>query len=171
VKISYSPNLFPQLWQNFEAPATWAPHFGHSRVGDMLAFSSSPNPAREFVMLPPIMITAPTRTILNPTDNISELAKKTVMYCVLAVEGTQIPTRQCTECSLPRRNRQSKRRQRRQRKLSHRFQTNDSFATIDLDHSEERPFIRFARKKLLLVQRSASRDPAPCWRPRGMPVP
>ena len=37
-------------------------------------------------MLPPIKITAPTRTILNPTDNISELAKKTVMYCVLAVE-------------------------------------------------------------------------------------
>ena len=37
-------------------------------------------------MLQPIMITAPTRTILNPTDNISELAKKTVMYCVLAVE-------------------------------------------------------------------------------------
>src|SRR5438132_9048926 len=110
-------------------------------------------------MLPPIKITAPTRTILNPTDNISELAKKTVMYCVLAVEGTQIPTRQCTECSLPRRNRQSKRRQRRLLKLSHRFQTNDSFATIDLDHSEERPFIRFARKKQLFVQRSASRDP------------
>jgi hypothetical protein len=35
-------------------------------------------------MLPPIMITAPTRTILNPTDSISELARKTVMYCVLA---------------------------------------------------------------------------------------
>ena len=33
-------------------------------------------------MLPPIMITAPTRTILNPTDNISELAKNTVVYCV-----------------------------------------------------------------------------------------
>jgi len=36
-------------------------------------------------MLPPIMITAPTRTILNPTDNISESARKTVMYWVLAV--------------------------------------------------------------------------------------
>lgn len=35
-------------------------------------------------MLPPIMITAPTRTMLNPTDSVSELAKKTVMYCVLA---------------------------------------------------------------------------------------
>ena len=34
-------------------------------------------------MLPPIIITAPTRTMLNPTDSISELAKKTVMYCVL----------------------------------------------------------------------------------------
>jgi hypothetical protein len=51
----------------------------------MLAFISSLNIAREFVMPPPIMITAPTRTMLNPTDNISELARKTVMYCVLAV--------------------------------------------------------------------------------------
>ena len=37
------------------------------------------------------MITAPTRTILNPTDNISELAKKTVMYCVLAVAVQSAP--------------------------------------------------------------------------------
>jgi len=51
----------------------------------MAAFISSLNLATEFVMPPPIMITAPTRTMLNPTDSISELAKKTVMYCVLAV--------------------------------------------------------------------------------------
>lgn len=85
LKISYSPNLLPQLWQNFEVPANWAPHFGHKRVGDMLAFISSLNLAREFVMPPPTMITAPTRTMLNPTDSISESAKKTVMYWVLAV--------------------------------------------------------------------------------------
>ena len=36
-------------------------------------------------MLPPSMITAPPRTMLNPTDSISELAKKTVMYWVLAL--------------------------------------------------------------------------------------
>jgi len=46
VDTSYSPNLFPQLWQNFELVATWAPHFGHTRVGDMLAFISSPSLAR-----------------------------------------------------------------------------------------------------------------------------
>jgi hypothetical protein len=80
VNIFYSPSLFPQLWQNFELPATCAPHFGHKRVGDKVAFISSLNLAIEFVMLPPIMITAPTRTMLNPTDSISELAKKTVMY-------------------------------------------------------------------------------------------
>jgi len=37
------------------------------------------------------MITAPTRAILNPTDNISEFAKKTVMYCVLAVAVHSAP--------------------------------------------------------------------------------
>ena len=83
--IFYSPNLFPQLWQNFEVPATCVPHFGHTRVGDIFALISSLNLARELVMLPPIMITAPTRTMLNPTDSISELAKKTVMYWVLVV--------------------------------------------------------------------------------------
>jgi len=41
-------------------------------------------------MLPPIMITAPTRTMLNPTDSISELAKKTVKYCV-SVEQADPP--------------------------------------------------------------------------------
>lgn len=35
-------------------------------------------------MLPPIMMTAPTNAMLNPTESISEFAKKTVMYCVLA---------------------------------------------------------------------------------------
>ena len=37
------------------------------------------------------MITAPTRTRLNPTDSISELAKKTVMYWVLSVEVQAAP--------------------------------------------------------------------------------
>src|SRR5467141_777010 len=46
VNTSYSPNLFPQIWQNFELVATWVPHFGHTRVGDTLAFISSPNLAR-----------------------------------------------------------------------------------------------------------------------------
>jgi hypothetical protein len=36
-------------------------------------------------MPPPIMITAPMSAMLNPTESVSELAKKTVMYCVLAV--------------------------------------------------------------------------------------
>jgi hypothetical protein len=77
--------LLPQLWQNFEVNPTWAPHFGQTRVWDMDALISSLNCVIEFVILPPIMMTAPTRTILNPTESISELAKKTVMYCVLAV--------------------------------------------------------------------------------------
>ena len=42
-------------------------------------------------MLPPIMIIAPTRTILNPTDNISESARKIVMYWVLAVAVHAVP--------------------------------------------------------------------------------
>lgn len=57
----------------------------------MFAFISSLNLAIEFVMLPPIMMTAPTNAILNPTDSISESAKKTVMYCVLAVAVQAAP--------------------------------------------------------------------------------
>ena len=53
--------------------------------GDMFAFISPLNLAIELVMMPPIMITAPTKVMLNPTDSISEFAKKTVMDCVLAV--------------------------------------------------------------------------------------
>jgi len=33
------------------------------------------------------MMTAPTRTILNPTDSISELARKTVMYFMIVVHA------------------------------------------------------------------------------------
>lgn len=46
----------------------------------MFVFISSLNLAMELVMLPPIMITAPTKAMLNPTDSISEFARKTVMY-------------------------------------------------------------------------------------------
>jgi hypothetical protein len=42
-------------------------------------------------MLPPIIMTAPTRTMLNPTDSISELAKKTVMYWVLVLAVQAAP--------------------------------------------------------------------------------
>ena len=38
-------------------------------------------------MVPPIVMTAPTRMILNPTDSISELARKTVMYCVFVAHA------------------------------------------------------------------------------------
>ena len=57
----------------------------------MLAFISSLNLAIELVMLPPIRMTAPTNAILNPTDSISEFARKTVMYCVLAVAVQAAP--------------------------------------------------------------------------------
>ena len=60
-------------------------------MGDMFAFISSLNLAIELVMPPPIMITAPTSAMLNPTDSVSESAKKTVMYCVLAVAVQAAP--------------------------------------------------------------------------------
>src|SRR2546428_7614846 len=61
--------------------------------------------------------------------------------------------------SLPHKNRRSRQRQRRQLKLSHRFQTNDSFATNDPDHHPECSFMRFCREERPLDSQADSQVP------------
>jgi len=84
--MSHSPNLLPQLGQNFDVEVTVTPHFGHIRCGVILVFMSFANFDMLPVTIPMSDINSPISATLVPTLKISLLAKKTVMYWLLPEE-------------------------------------------------------------------------------------